>query len=46
MTCPPVNCWRGSPMIKSGTTPMMLPPYGYAMDPSDPATWRRPVRFT
>ena len=20
--------------------------YGYAMDPSDPKTWRRPVRFT
>lgn len=46
MTAPAVCCWKKGRLIRSGTQPLSLPPYGWAMDPSDPNTWRRPVRFT
>jgi len=34
------------PFQRAGHQPLNLPPMGYAMDPSDPRTWRRPVVFT
>lgn len=37
-------------LARGGSQPLLLPPGGaggcYAMDPSDPRTWRRPVRWT
>lgn len=53
-TMGPCGRWtRG--VLLTGTLPTMTLPspggvvmggYGYAMDPSDPQTWRRPVRWT
>lgn len=46
MLVPPVQAWRGNYILYGGRLPIGLPPYNVAMDPSDPRTWRRPVRFT
>jgi hypothetical protein len=48
---PDANGWHRGQLLRAGTTQITVPPgpgpgYGYAMDPSDPRTWRRPVRFT
>ena len=55
-TMGPTGYWRRGSLIVGGAQPLMLPPagpdgqlmpgYGYAMDPSDPKTWRQPVRWT
>jgi hypothetical protein len=45
----------GAGLIRGGHTPLepglarsgaVAPGFGIAMDPSDPATWRKPVQFT
>jgi hypothetical protein len=43
---PPVQQWKGNYILYGSRLPIALPPYNMAMDPSDPRTWRRPVRFT
>ncbi len=43
---PPVNGWRGGIMVRGGEIPVILPPPAVVMDPSDPATWTVPVRWT
>lgn len=34
------------PLQRGGRIPLGLAPLHVAMDPSDPKTWRKPVRFT
>lgn len=34
------------PVIRTGPIPLNLPARRIQMDPSDPTTWRKPVRFT
>jgi hypothetical protein len=45
-----VTSWARGTLLTGGVQPLKLPPgssgFGYAMDPSDPRTWRRPVRWT
>ena len=46
----PHGQWYRGVMLTGGVQPLRLPPgssgFGFAMDPSDPSTWRRPVRWT
>jgi hypothetical protein len=51
LTTPRANAWERGTLVRGGAASVELPPgpgtgYGYAMDPSNPRTWRRPVRFT
>jgi hypothetical protein len=55
-TIGPCGRWTRGALLTFGPPPVALPNppggaspmpgYGYAMDPSDPKTWRRPVRWT
>ena len=50
----PSGRWTRGVLLTANTPGLSLPSaggpvmggYGYAMDPSDPQTWRRPVRWT
>lgn len=53
-TMGPMGRWSRGTLYTANAPTMNLPApggivmggYGFAMDPSDPKTWRRPVRFT
>lgn len=42
---PPAGWYQGA-IETRGELPLRLPPPVVQMDPSDPTTWRRPVRHT
>jgi len=51
LNAPRANAWERGELVRGGVAAVTLPPgpgngYGYAMDPSNPRTWRRPVRWT
>ena len=46
ITVPEVNAWREGAILTGGEFGLSLPPTVVMMDPSDPRTWRRPVRWT
>ena len=47
---PEINQWTRTELCRGGSQGLTMPDdaagAGYAMDPSDPRTWRQPVRWT
>lgn len=46
ITTHPAAGWNPGPLLRGGPISILLPPAKIEMDPSDPRTWQRPVRYT
>lgn len=46
LAVPDDPAWRSGMLVRGGALPVILPPPVIMHDPSDPATWTQPVRWT